>query len=225
MRISHAKVLFPTPGSENRLNHVLVTAHLDLHDGRKSCPFDEKVEEIKHQIGYARDGENLDTLDIGVIVLFEHREFTGLSYGLALAIADKLARFPRQVDIPVICATGRLGNKGEVLGIKQFSVKVEIAENALESSAVFAFPAENRDDALEGLGRLEAKGVSLLSVTQLDELSRLWCPISGEAASPPLNPLEAARTSFMPWFFKGMVSGFILIIATVVGLGLFLRAV
>jgi len=221
MRISHSKVMFPTPGSENRMNHVLVQAYLDLHNGKKSCSFDGKLGEIKRQIGIARDGEGIDTLDICVIVRFDDDDFSCLSYGLALAIADKLARFPQQTDPPVICATGKLGNKGVVSSIRNFSDKVDIVEATLGRGALFVYPIDNWKESPDGIRRLEAKGISVKSVNRFEELSWLWTQTCQDVPSPTSSlPQESVHTPLWTWFLKGGAVGFFVIIAAAVGWGL-----
>jgi hypothetical protein len=119
----------------------------------------------------------------GVLIRFFAKDFSGESYGLALALADKFARFPPGPEANVI-ATGALvpGEEGLVGTIDGFEAKARAViahARAANRPSLFAFPKENWTraspavrEALEAAS--EAGGLILRPVERLADLADLW---------------------------------------------------
>lgn len=99
----------------------------------------------------ARSGEPKEARLDGVSVVVTGRGFSGKSYGLALAIADKRARALGSAETAVI-ATGTVVNRGRgVVGpIEGFAAKAQAVVDraaAADTPIDFAFPQANWDSA------------------------------------------------------------------------------
>ena len=76
------------------MNHVRVTAYFDSLGRVVSMPSSRNhAARAKLVIDNARYGEHKPTVDVDVVVHFANNDFDGDSFGLALALADKLARY------------------------------------------------------------------------------------------------------------------------------------
>lgn len=111
MREAHVWFPLTVAGSRCKLNRVEVAAYPQSHRGRKSCP-SGKSGEVKQLLGYARHGEGIEAVEMDVVVHMDDLDFAEGSFGLALAIADKLARFGANANAQEIVATGIVGNQG-----------------------------------------------------------------------------------------------------------------
>ncbi|MBK1646486.1 hypothetical protein CKO25_17910 [Thiocapsa imhoffii] len=144
-------------------------------NGMRSCASDRKSAQVKRLLSYARQGEGIETLDIDVVVGFDDDDFEGQSFGLALALADKLARFQSSRTSPNrLCATGILGNGGQLSAVDAFPEKVHLAFQALEPHSTLAFPNANLLDHTPLLNRLAEADIELRAVNNLADLSELW---------------------------------------------------
>ena len=131
-------------------------------------------------IGATRYNETDSRASLGVMVLFSNPMFGGESYGLSLAVADKLARFEAVAGWNGIYATGRIpaDGCGRVEAIGCFSEKLDLILEYANPGSVFLYPAKNH--ALSGeigekLEQLKSKGVKCMRVTSLDDLNdKLW---------------------------------------------------
>lgn len=188
------------------MNSVCVTAYPDRHSGMRSCPSARKVTLVKDLLGHGRHDEGIDTIDIDVVVQFDDDDFEGQSFGLALVLADKLARFPNGTPSPRICGTGIIANKGRIEGVEHFPGKVAQAAVSLAKGDVFAFPITNYAHDPEGLRRLAAQGVRLRSVHSLEELRHLWDK-NGRGASHAAE-ISVGRTDDWIWLMFGILVGF-----------------
>ena len=131
-------------------------------------------------IGAARYNETDSRAGQGVMVLFSNPLFNGESYALALAVADKLARFEAIARWNGIYATGRIpaDGCGQVDSIGDFIEKLDLMLEYAKPGSVFLYPTKNH--ALSGqisekLAQLKAKGIKCMGVALLDDLNdKLW---------------------------------------------------
>lgn len=220
MKMREAKVLFPLKeaGVGCTMNRLSVQAYPDSPSG-KTCCVAGNSDEVKRLLGYIRYGEGIDTVDLSVVVHFDSQDFSEDSFGLALAVADKRARYGCD-DQQAIVATGVIGVRGAVTGVESFADKVALAVDTLVPGDLFLFPSENRGDAPEGLAALGAKGVAWRAAAFLDELSDLW------GASPAVTRTSERRFAGlrrdMALFAKGLVVGFLLILGLALGIAVLL---
>lgn len=207
MKIQRAEVLFPTCGPSARMNRVRVTAYPDRHNGIRSCPWADKVKAVKKIIGYSRDDEGIETIDIDVVVQFDEDDFDGDSFGLALALADKRARFC-SVDGPVaICATGAIHNKGRVGPIDCLQSKVKLALETLNPGSIFLIPDQDRLEESKSLAQLQLQGVQVVAATSLTELRWLWSSLQRPSSTAYFDAFRWSTASF--WLCNGMAFGFL----------------
>lgn len=152
----------------------------------------------------------------GVFIRFLRKDFSGLSYGLALALADKRARLSAPTGQRLI-ATGEIvnGGEGRIAAIEGFDAKALQVLDACETSpapVVFAFAGENWRQAAapvrEALEASAAEGrLTLRPADQLSDLADLW---QGEAA-----PVTVAR----PQSRKPALAALAIVIAALAGAG------
>jgi hypothetical protein len=151
----------------------------------------------------------------GVMVRFLRRDFSGASFGLALALADKRAR--HSAPSPRVIATGCLpcGGGGTIAAVDGFDAKVRRVLAGLEADSadapVFAYPAANADDAgeatLNALDQAAQAGrIVLRPARALSDLEDLWRE-TGEAMPPQRN----ARR--LLWMSAGGVGALLLLLA------------
>jgi len=160
-------------------------------------------EEIARRIiGAARYGEKNERAGIGVIALFSNPLFSGESYGLALAVADKLARLHRIGPWEVVYATGKIpvDGCGQVEAINGFTEKLSILLDHARPNTLFLYPQKNHpttDSLTDQMQRLQHKGMRCLPVAHLNDLQgRLW------SSSPPV----ASRKSIFALFIQTISS-------------------
>jgi hypothetical protein len=120
----------------------------------------------------------------GIGIRFLPADFTGASYGLALALADKRLRFAGRPDGTLVIATGEIvpggrGRIGRIEGFEAKAIAVAAAVQTLEAPAVFAFPAENgaeaSAEARSALARAKASGrLTPRPAKALGDLADLW---------------------------------------------------
>ena len=184
-------------------------------------------EEIARRIiGASRYGESDSRAGLGVMALFSNPLFSGESYGLALAIADKLVRLQPDHEWSAIYATGVIpaDGCGRVQAVQGFVEKIELLRQKAIPGSVFIFPranmAPNSDRVQMLLNMLKGSGVSCLPIAHIDDLQgRLWAVpqtrqgLQGETGSGPrllLHPVDiwkgtalfllAALTVFLLYF-------------------------
>jgi TPR repeat protein len=139
-----------------------------------------------------------------VQITFGEGAYVGKSYGLAVAIADKRARYPSAPQTPVI-ATGRVVPRGagKIGEVNDFVEKARaIVQNGAfgEGSFTFAFPADNwraLDPLLRESLELDAKasGISLIPCETIDDAADLWRP-AGAGRGRPLAFIGAGLCAF-----------------------------
>jgi|GEM_PF-5436326 len=130
-------------------------------------------------IGASRYGETDGRAGIGVMALFSNPLFNGESYGLALAIADKMARFENENNWTEIYATGSIpaDGCGRVKAVGGFSEKIELLLDKAKPGSLFIYPKENNvsDQIKKGLDLLQEKKVMSMEVDAVDDLQGfLW---------------------------------------------------
>ena len=179
-RWREAIVEFPVVGGQvSSMNHARVMAYCDSQGRVVSVPSSRNhAERAKVIIDDARYGEHRPRVDMDVVVHFARNDFDGLSFGLALALADKRARYGVTGPTGRIVATGTIEPLGQVAEVEGFSVKLACVERELTPGDLFIYPARNvpRTDALvlEVLQRLQHRGIVLRAVEHIGQLSDLW---------------------------------------------------
>jgi hypothetical protein len=148
----------------------------------------------------ARSGEEAVRRLDGILVRFLRRDFSGASFGAALALADKRARYPSRDEAAAadrLIATGQLicGSRGAIARVEGFDAKVRRVLASVDGAGappVFIFPAANWQSASEevraALETAQGQGrIRLRPAERIDELADLW----GGAEAP--DSQESAR--------------------------------
>ena len=176
-----ALIEFPVVGGRaSGMNHARVMAYCESQGRVVSVPSSRNhAERAKVIIDDARYGEHRPIVDMDVVVHFARNDFDGLSFGLALALADKRApRYGVAGPTGRIVATGTIEPLGKVAEVEGFNVKLACVERELTPGDLFVYPARNvsRTDALvlEVLQRLQHRGIVLRAVEHIGQLSDLW---------------------------------------------------
>lgn len=161
------------------MNHVRVTAYFDSLGRVVSMPASRNhAARAKLVIDNARYGEHKPTVDVDVVVHFANNDFDGESFGLALALADKLARYGAAGQTGRVVATGVVGPQGEVTAVGAFLAKVTYLARVLQSGDLFVYPTGNpattEMTGCEALQRMQNKGIILRAVEHIAQLSDLW---------------------------------------------------
>jgi hypothetical protein len=173
--MQQSEVFFPTCGPAPRMNRVQVVAYPDRRNGMRSCASDSKLAQIKRLLSYSRDGEGIESLDTDVVIRLDDDDFDGQSFGLALALADKCARFAASTGSdPILCATGLITHKGKIGAVDRFPDKISLATELLPKNSVFIYPSANHSDDEAGLRYMEKNGIRLVGAEDLSELIQLW---------------------------------------------------
>lgn len=138
-------------------------------------------EAARRIIGAARHEETDERAANGVIALFSNPLFGGASFGLALAIADKMTRFGAFQEQRQIVATGRIpaDGCGSVEMIGEFEAKLGLIEQNAADASLFVFPGQHlkdlSKDIQQRLDALEAKGIQWRAINHVQELDGvLW---------------------------------------------------
>ncbi len=144
---------------------------------------------------------------------FDGNSFDGPSFGLALAIADRSARYGYAEPFAGrhIIATGEIpkDGQGEIGPIDGFAAKVRLLEREAPAGSLFVFPSANLEAAtpetLRALKRAEERGTfSWRAVDHLRQLEDLFAEPAAEPRlaakgvasapeEPAVEPLPAAR--------------------------------
>lgn len=141
------------------------------------------IEEIDavNIVGASRQGEHHRAAADGVIATISNPNFTGRSYGLALAIADKMARYAPAQGIGAIYATGRIeaDSRGLVSAVDGINNKLKLVEGVIKAGDIFLFPkvCEQVDDAVQQklLKAIRAKFAKCYAISNLcDARDLLW---------------------------------------------------
>jgi hypothetical protein len=126
-------------------------------------------------IGSSRYSERDERSALGVIVSVSRTSFSGDSYELAIAIADKLARYASYSQQNPIIATGRLPHDGcgAVEAINHLHTKLRLVLESAQRGSCFLFPQANLDSATAEerrlLEELTRAGIRWHAVSHIDE--------------------------------------------------------
>lgn len=164
---------------------------------------DEEI--AKRIIGATRHGESSSTAAHGVIALFSNPMFGGESYGLALAIGDKMARLGSATNLTQIIATGRIpyDGCGKIKPIEGFVEKLTtVAASVTTGEAIFIFPRRNLEEAddqiRQEIDKLEKMGIEWHAIDEIGDLDGLlWSTgqSAGNNSPAKIGPVLQARLS------------------------------
>lgn len=153
---------------------------------------DEEI--ARRVIGASRFKESDSRAGMGVMALFSNPLFSGESYGLALAIADKLARFDMNQQWVEVYATGTVpaDGCGIVSKIDGFAEKLDLLIEQAKPGSLFIYPKNNlpssSDTIQEKLYLLQNKGVKCISIATIDDLAgKLWPSKTDNSGRNALN--------------------------------------
>ncbi|MDM8545979.1 DUF4384 domain-containing protein [Candidatus Venteria ishoeyi] len=179
-------VYFPLKGHVSRLMPVTVTNYREnaKEYDRARCANKSKNQEVNQILECSRERESPTSAALSVYVTFDKNKratFNSSSYTLALALADKCARF---TPFPgKLVATGRLLAENRIGKIGHFQEKLQtiaqaLAAKELHQGDVLIYPAENEQQASgeerQLLKQLRQQGLQLRAANNLEALSDLW---------------------------------------------------
>lgn len=167
---------------------------------------DEEI--ARRVIGASRYSEQDERAAVGVLALFSNPLFSGESYGLALAVADKLARYQGGETWTEIYATGKIpaDGGGRVDGVGSFAKKTQILLEHACPGSLFLFPQANSlspELNRQHLEMLEERGARCLSLSHVSELdSILWQRVKESKGEKKQTGSWAARADLIRAFFS-----------------------
>lgn len=133
-------------------------------------------------IGISRQGEHNNNAGLGVIATVSNPRFHGNSYALALAVADKLARYTKCKNINKVYATGEIkpNNNGEIDTIDNINEKLSLVLSSIKRNDVFLFPkqCEDKSDSIqkELLQAIVSKGAKYYPIVNISDGDNIfWC--------------------------------------------------
>ncbi len=158
----------------------------------------------------ARAEESPGTMELGVLVRRESRDFQGDSCGLAVALADKFVRFRQREPERTVLATGALrpGGRGAVAPVAGFNEKTLGLLDHIRTrdirNAIYLFAAANKPDLTEetyaALGEAEHEmGLECRPLLHLSEAADLW-------SAAPAPRLRGQRRPPMRWAVIGSLA-------------------
>lgn len=136
-------------------------------------------ESARRVIGPSRYGERNFRAGNGVMVLFSNPLFTGKSYGLALAVADKIARYGKMPGTwSTIYATGEINADGcgKVTAVDGFDAKLDLLRAKGVPDGVLLYPEHcltTSKHEKENLSRFFEGGVECIGIQHISELEGL----------------------------------------------------
>jgi hypothetical protein len=218
------KVAFPLGGHKTEIACVSVRPQPDYEGQRKEyivvLDDDGRRDHVKTVLNICRRGGNAVDLK-EVVVEFCSVAFTGNSYGLAVAIADKLARLAPDIDRQIV-ATGDVDVAGTVTEAGSFPEKLANLKMAIDTGkeiktgALFVYPAANKDkmgpEEKKLLGELADRGIELRSVRQLADLTDLWDAPEKEVS----KFLDGDRQTFLHKLMRWAKIGIVLLLVIIV---------
>ncbi len=168
-------------------------------------------ETAKRIIGASRYNEEDKRAAEGVMAVFSNPMFGGESYGLALAIADKLARYNKCSNWSEIYVTGRIppDGCGTVEDVGEFEQKLDILLQYGQADSIFLFPEKNIGQHIarvtDKINQLEQNGITCKSVKQVGELEGfLW---SSNEIIKPFQQSTSASNRISSWVPRGIPPG------------------
>jgi uncharacterized protein YegL len=189
-------VEFPVAGGQaSGMNHVRVIAYFDSLGRVISVPASHNhAARAKVIIDNARYGEHKPMVDVDVVVHFANNDFDGDSFGVALALADKRARYDMAGMTGRLVATGIVGPQGEVTAVDAFPAKVAYLAQLLKAGDLFVYPTSNATGTVQAaLQRLRQQGVVLRSIERLAQVRDLW----NHRVQQPGTPLKTEEDTIM----------------------------
>ena len=144
-------------------------------------------ESARNILGASRYGESTSQ---SLMLNVSNPLFSGRSYGLALALADKILRKGNLHDSGRIIATGLIepDGCGRITAVDAFDAKLGLLKNEGKKGDVFVFPAGNLkpNDAVQRrlLQQLKDSGIELVSLEHVSGgEARLWPAFQGDDES------------------------------------------
>jgi hypothetical protein len=159
-------------------------------------------------IGASRYSERDERSALGVIVSVSRTAFSGDSYELALAIADKLARYASGPPENPVIATGRVPHDGcgAVDAINHLHSKLQLVLGTAQKGSYFLFPQVNLDSASAEekrlLEELSEAGIRWHAVSRIDECMDILSPssrVSESASQSATAALQSDRHTLPGW--------------------------
>ena len=129
-------------------------------------------------------------------------DFDGSSFGLAVAIADRSARYGFSAKLVgrQVIATGTIeaGGQGAVMAVDGFEAKVRLLEREAAADSMFVFPAANLEradeDTRQRLERARRSGrFSWKAITHVAELDDFFGREDEEQKPTPAQPTSASE--------------------------------
>jgi len=179
MQYSSSRVVFPCVHGSAQGELVTITCFQsrDLK-GPIQMTSDIDGQSVRQIIGASRYCETDGRAAFGVIANLNNPLFSGQSYGLALALADKIARFGPAGKWSEIYATGSIppDGCGAVGKINELKKKIKLIARQGRPNSIFIFPLENLDAEIEkAVVPLKNKGIHYIYIHHIKELNGiLW---------------------------------------------------
>lgn len=178
-------------------------------------------ESARRIIGTARYGERDEKAGIGVIVMFSNPLFMGNSYGLALAVADKLARFDAAGKWHEIYATGCIpvDGCGSVSAIEGFAEKLEALVKKSVPGSLLIYPKSNHENkhVSDLLSRLTNAGIECCGINHLNDLEGyVWAPSSGKNIRSLFSLLKSDHFRVLKLHNKSLLIALFALILTLI---------
>ncbi len=187
-----SEVIFPIVGSGRTDLLCVSCACLSPDDfpAGKVLVLGQNDQDIEHILADARHDEpGGPEITIPIRVRFKPNHFSGKSYGLALALADKRARYRRDDDQGDVrlWATGVVlpGGSGEIGSVSGIDDKLEAIAEEAKAGDIVVLPSPDidlSDPAIRvKLERLASRAITCHAIGHLNEIAYLW---SDNAAAP-----------------------------------------
>ncbi len=138
-------------------------------------------ESARRIIGASRYKEMDNRAALGVMISLSNPLFGGESYGLALALADKITRLGKGGPYSKIYATGKIppDGCGRVESISEFERKLDLLNSQGEKGSLFVFSKDNLVEATETvkkkLDQLKVKEIECVAINHINDLrGKAW---------------------------------------------------
>ena len=187
------EVYFPSVHDEHAGELVKLTCLASHHlKGIAKAVNGMEDQAVQHIIGASRYGEKGSTVGTGIIVSVSTPYFSGRSYGLALALADKMLRLGRTAGGGRVIATGIIepDGRGRIDGVDQLTAKLRLIADNLRAGDSIWFPKDSlnpRNKEQQPLLRtIENKGGSYHAIEQVnDAQGAIWGAVAKTTPDRP----------------------------------------
>ncbi|HID46895.1 MAG TPA: hypothetical protein EYP34_14235, partial [Chromatiaceae bacterium] len=158
---------------------------------------------VRYIVGASRYGENSALSGIGVIVSVNNPHFSGRSYGLALALADKILRYGKAQNNGRIIATGLVepDGCGRVDGIQSLNNKLRLIVDHVRSGDSIWFPQVNLDtndkEQQQLLRDIRAAGANLHAISHVNQGEGLLWPETTKVNEEPARQPKVAKRQWL----------------------------